>query len=403
MKISTESDSLTQTWRRNQLAVTVATFIGSTGFTLVMPLLPLYFRQLGVQDLGEVALWSGISVGITPGIAGLMAPVWGKLADRYGKKPMVIRALLTFVAVNVAMAYVTAPWQIFALRFAHGLFAGYGSLTLAMAAASSPKDRLAESIGMVQMARRLGPTMGPVMGGGIAGLFGLRNAFLVAAVVYIIALLVVVILYTETKNQSESSNGKGEQKLSIPAVLRINGFFALVIVIFILQYTERSLAPILPLYIGKFGVLNDQVPVWSGVIFSLIAASGALGNHLCSRFMPNWQLHQFIALSVLGAAVAAALMVIAPSIIWFLFAAPIFGVSAGLAMTAAYTAAGHRLPESSQGVGFGVLSSGSMAGMALSPILSGAMGTVSLEAVFIVNTVALLGLSFFARRNVGTA
>ena len=148
MKISTESDPLTQTWRRNQLAITVATFIGSTGFTLVMPLLPLYFRQLGVQDLGEIALWSGISVGVTPGIAGLMAPVWGKLADRYGKKPMVIRALLTFVAVNVAMAYVTAPWQIFALRFTHGLFAGYGSLTLAMAAASSPKDRLAESIAM---------------------------------------------------------------------------------------------------------------------------------------------------------------------------------------------------------------------------------------------------------------
>ena len=402
MKISTESDPLTQTWRRNQLAVTVATFIGSTGFTLVMPLLPLYFRQLGVQDLGEVALWSGISVGVTPGIAGLMAPVWGKLADRYGKKPMVIRALLTFVAVNVAMAYVTAPWQIFALRFAHGLFAGYGSLTLAMAAASSPKDRLAESIGMVQMARRLGPTMGPVMGGGIAGLFGLRNAFLVAAVVYIVALLVVVILYTETKNQSESSNEKGDQKLSVPAVLRIDGFLALVIVIFILQYTERSLAPILPLYIGKFGVLTDQVPVWSGIIFSLIAASGALGNHLCSKFMSSWPLHRFIALSVLGAGFAAGLMVIAPSIIWFLFAAPIFGVSAGLAMTAAYTAAGHRLPESSQGVGFGVLSSGSMAGMALSPILSGAMGTVSLEAVFIVNTVALLGLSFFARRVIGT-
>ena len=143
--------------------------------------------------------------------------------------------------------------------------------------------------------------------------------------------------------------------------------------------------------------------MWSGVIFSLIAASGALGNHLCSRFLTNWPLHQFIALSVLGAGGSAGLMLIAPSIVWFLFAAPIFGISAGLAMTAAYTAAGHRLPESSQGVGFGVLSSGSMAGMALSPILSGAMGTVSLEAVFIVNTIALLGLSYFARRTVGAA
>ena len=77
-------------WRRNQVAVTLAAFIGFTGFTLVMPFLPLYFEQLGVHDLGDVAIWSGISLGVTPAITAAMAPVWARVADRYGRKPVLL-------------------------------------------------------------------------------------------------------------------------------------------------------------------------------------------------------------------------------------------------------------------------------------------------------------------------
>ena len=72
-------------WRRNQFAITTAGFIGFMGFTLVMPFLPLYFRELGVTDVGSIAVWSGVSLGVTPGVTAICAPVWGALADRFGR------------------------------------------------------------------------------------------------------------------------------------------------------------------------------------------------------------------------------------------------------------------------------------------------------------------------------
>jgi len=117
-------------WRRNQIAVVAATFVGFTGFTLVMPFLSRYIQELGVTDTGEVALWAGATLGITPGIAALCAPLWGRVADRFGNKLLVQRSLLSCVIVMALMAKATEPWHLFALRAAQGLLAGYGSLTL---------------------------------------------------------------------------------------------------------------------------------------------------------------------------------------------------------------------------------------------------------------------------------
>ena len=102
-------------WRRNVLAVTAATFVGFTGFTLVMPFLPLFIRQLGVSDVGEIALWTGAILGVTPALTAIMAPVWGRLSDRFGRKIMV-RSLASCSLVMAAIAFVSHPWQVFALR-----------------------------------------------------------------------------------------------------------------------------------------------------------------------------------------------------------------------------------------------------------------------------------------------
>ncbi len=148
-------------WRRNQIAVVAATFVGFTGFTLVMPFLSAYIQELGVTDTGEVALWTGITLGITPAIVALCAPLWGRVADRFGNKLLVQRSLFSCVVVMALMAKATEPWQLFALRAAQGLLAGYGPLTLTMAARSAPPEQMASAIGAVQTAQRFGPAIGP--------------------------------------------------------------------------------------------------------------------------------------------------------------------------------------------------------------------------------------------------
>src|SRR5207253_9791110 len=184
-------------WRRNVAAITAASSMGYTGFTLVMPFLPLFIAQLGVTDVGEVAMWTGLSLGVTPGLTALLSPAWGRLGDRYGRKIMIERSLVSFVFLFAAMAYVVRPWHVLALRAVQGLFAGYGSLSVAMAAESAPRDRMPSAIGLVQTAQRLGPAVGPVIGGVLAGLVGLRRAFIVTALFYAIGLVAVYVMYDD--------------------------------------------------------------------------------------------------------------------------------------------------------------------------------------------------------------
>ena len=385
-------------WRRNLYAVTAASFIGFTGFTLVMPFLPLYFEQLGLTDVGEIALWSGLSLGVTPAITAFMAPLWGRLADRYGRKIMVQRSLVSFVVVMAAMAYVTEPWHVFALRALQGLFAGYGALTLTMAADSAPREHMAYAIGFVQTAQRLGPALGPVIGGLVAQAVGLRHAFFVTSSFYFFAVIVVTLGYDERAVLKRDAAAGAAGRMTFRSVLAFENFLLLMLVIFGLQFVDRSFGPVLPLFVSALGTPDSQVPLLAGVLFSISAGAGALGNHLCARLMRGRGPRRVIAAAcgVAGCGVAGFLVV--GGAWWLALPTTVFGVAIGTATTAAYTAAGSVIPSGARGAGFGLLTTASLAGLAISPIISGLMGATSIEAVFLMDAVLLGGLAILVFR-----
>jgi DHA1 family multidrug resistance protein-like MFS transporter len=385
-------------WRRNLFAVTAASFIGFTGFTLVMPFLPFFIRQLGVSDVGEIALWTGAILGVTPALTALMSPFWGRLADRYGRKIMVARSLVACALVMGAMAFVTRPWHVFALRAVLGFLTGYGGLTLTMAAESAPRDRLSSAIGLVQTAQRLGPAVGPVVGGFLAGVVGLRAAFLVTAALYTVALLLVLALYDEDSPEVPADRRTEREFVSFRSVLAFQNFLVLMGVIFGLQFVDRSVGPILPLYIEQAGVSAARAPAAAGVMFSIAAFAGSLGHHFCGRL-----LRQFTARVVIsgGAAVAAggaAILAFGVNL-WVMGAAiAMFGAGIGVAMTAAYTAAGSVIPAGAHGTGFGVLSSASLTGLAVSPVVAGFLGATTMRGVFVLDVLVMGVLAVIVRR-----
>ena len=384
-------------WRRNQFAVTAASFVGFTGFTLVMPFLPLYIRQLGVTDVGEIALWTGVTLGVTPALTAICSPFWGRIADRFGHKLMVERALVSFVVVMTAMAYVTRAWHLLALRAALGLFAGYGALTLSMAARSVPRERMAQAIGTVQTAQRLGPALGPVIGGLLAPLVGLRNAFLVSAAFYGLALLVVLLLYHEPPLAAAPRRDR-TAGVSFRSILAFENFLLLMLVIFGLQFVDRSFGPVLPLYVGQLGVAREQVPIVSGILFSVLAFAGAFGNQLAGRLLRSLSARAVIAAAALVAAVALAVFAARPPL-WLLTAAmALFGACIGAASTSAYTAAGAVIPSEVHATGFSVLTSASLVGLALSPVVAGLVGAQSIRVVFLGGAAMLLVLAVIVRR-----
>jgi MFS transporter, DHA1 family, multidrug resistance protein len=380
-------------------AVTAASFLGYTGFTLVMPFLPLYIRQLGVTDVSRIAVWTGVSLGVTPGLTALLAPAWGRLGDRYGRKIMVERSLVSFVILMAAMAYVTRAWHVVALRTVQGLFAGYGSLSVAMAAESAPRDRMPQAIGLVQTAQRIGPGLGPVIGGALAGLVGLRGGFLATAMFYGVGLIVVHMMYDDAavagNDHLEDRASEGEEKapLSFRTVLAFQNFVLLMAVIFGLQFVDRSFGPVLPLYVEQSAVPRSRVAVVSGILFSIMAGTGALGHHFCGRLMRRFATRSVIVGSAAAAAIGAALIG-ASHDVWLMGAASaVFGVGIGAAMTASYSAAGAVIPAGAHGTGFGVLTSASLVGMASSPLVAGLVAGTSIRVVFFLDLAVMAVLA----------
>jgi MFS family permease len=382
--------------------VTAASFLGYTGFTLVMPFLPLFIRDLGVVDVGEVAVWTGLSLGVTPGLTALLAPAWGKLGDRYGRKIMVERSLASFVILFAAMAFVTRAWHVLAIRIVQGLFAGYGSLSVAMAAESAPRDRMPNAIGLVQTAQRLGPGVGPVIGGALAGFMGLRRAFLATALFYLVGLVVVFVMYDDKATYANLENVENPASpMTFRDVLAFENFILMMAVIFGLQFVDRSFGPVLPLYVEQVGVSHAQVALVSGLLFSIMAATGALGHHVCGKLLKRFPARTVIASATALAAVASAIF--AATGVWALYvAAGLFGAGIGTAMTASYSAAGAVIPPSAHGTGFGVLTSASLVGMAISPFFAGFVGGSGIRIVFFVNLAIMAGCAAYVWRNMVT-
>jgi DHA1 family multidrug resistance protein-like MFS transporter len=363
-----------------------------------MPFLPLFIAQLGVTDVGDVAVWTGLSLGITPGLTALLAPLWGRLADRYGKKIMVERSLVSFVVLMTAMAFVTRAWHVLLIRVVQGVFAGYGSLSLTMAAESAPRDRMPQSIGAVQTAQRLGPAVGPIVGGVLAGIVGLRRAFIVTAGFYAVALVVVAWFYDDRATRAAPPSQGDSGRVSFANVLAFQSFILLMGVIFAFQFVDRSYGPILPLFVERVGVARDHVALVSGVLFSILACSGAFGHHLCGKLLTRYSVAAVVAGGATLASAGSALLGATGSVAVMSMASIALGSGIGAAMTAAYTAAGHVIPPNASGAGFGVLTSASLTGMAVSPIAAGFAAGTSLSIVFAINVILMAAIAIWVAR-----
>lgn len=383
-------------------AAAAAGCVGFTGFTLVMPFLPLYIAELGTTDLGEIAMWTGLTLGATPMVTAISAPLWGRVGDKYGSKVLVIRSLTAFILTKAGMAFVTAPWQLFALRALLGVFAGYGALTISMAAQSVPRERMARAIGAVQTGHRLGPAIGPVIGGLLAPLVGLRNSFLFAAAFYAAALVLVLVLYEDPPRRVAAEKVRGGREV-FSHLLHLPGFVLALFVIFGLQTVDRSFGPVLPLFVAQVGVDPQRVPIVSGILFSLSAVAAAIGSQLAPRLLKHRSAQGIIVSGTAVAAIALAIIVVAPTVGLVGASMAVVGLAIGVATTAIYAVAGGLLPADAHATGFGVMTTASLIGLAVSPVVAGFIGGSGLRIVFMADVALLVVLAVMVARRLQVA
>ncbi|MCL4240672.1 MAG: MFS transporter, partial [Dehalococcoidia bacterium] len=190
-------------WRRNLLFVWIGVFVGLMGANFVFPFIPFYIQELGVSDKSEVAFYTGLTASATGLSLTLTAPVWGSLADRFGRKPMFLRALIGAGILIGVMGIAQAVWQLVLLRFLMGAFAGTMGAAAALVASSTPRERVGYALGTLQTGQFTANMLGPVIGGVVAANLGIRESFIFCAGLYGIAAVLVYIFVREGGPEDE--------------------------------------------------------------------------------------------------------------------------------------------------------------------------------------------------------
>jgi MFS family permease len=170
-----------QYWRRNLIVCVFGSFTTLVSLSMLLPFLPLYVQQLGVNSTSAIVQWSGVAFGVTFLGTALTAPIWGQLADRYGRKPMLIRAAIGMAVVMSTIGLAHNVYELVALRFAAGLIGGYASASIVMIGTQAPPERAGWALGVLSTGVLAGNLVGPLIGGVLPNLIGIRGAFFALA------------------------------------------------------------------------------------------------------------------------------------------------------------------------------------------------------------------------------
>jgi len=356
-------------WKRTLYVVWVVELLAISGFSVAYPFLPYYIQELGVTKQGEVELWSGIIIAVQGVTMTLVSPLWGSLADRYGRKPMLVRATLGGAVVLGAMAFVQNVQQLALLRAAQGALTGTVAAAMSLVAGTAPRERSGYALGLLQMAVWIGSSVGPLIGGLVADAWGYRAAFLVTGTLLLLSGLTVWRFVDEDFSPARQSRRKGDALEGLRLVLRARRLMALLAVRISTRLGSSLLAPILPLFIQSLVVDQTRVASTAGLVSGISAGASAISAIVLGRASDRYGYRPVLLVCAVAAAAlwlphylvtATWQLVVLQTAVGFVMGGVLAAVSSSLANLA---------PEGRQGTVYGLDASATSAASAVAPMV----------------------------------
>lgn len=273
-------------WRKNLYILFVVQIISTAGFSLVFPFLPLYVKELGIRTGGSIEFWAGLVFSSQALTMMLSAPVWGVVADRYGRKPMLVRASIGGAITILAMGFAQSAEQLVILRTLQGLVTGTIAASNALVAASTPKERSGESLGLLQMGSWIGIAVGPLLGGVIGDAIGFRESFWITGGLLAIAALAVIFGVHE-EFQPQSGAERPSMLAAYKRLLKVPDMASLYTAGFLHSLGRSVIFPVAALFVVELMHEDANVATVTGVMMGAYAfvgsASGAWLGRLGDR------------------------------------------------------------------------------------------------------------------------
>ncbi|MBO9360453.1 MAG: MFS transporter [Thermomicrobium sp.] len=377
-------------WQRTLGALWLAQTLTIIGFSLRTPFLPFFVAELGARNLETQVLWAGAINAGGAAVMAITAPLWGALADRYGRKLMVLRAMVAGSLTIGLMALATSPWQLFVLRLVEGGFTGTVTASTTLAASTVPRERLGFGLGLMQMAVFSGSAVGPLIGGVLADQIGYRATFVLAGSLLLVSALLVAFLVEERFEPPSRRAGHGETGGETWRLLLAPALLGIVVSLFALRAASMALQPIVPLLVAQLARGSSAVNSLAGLAMGVSGMTSAVASVGLGRLSDR--IGQRPLLIASGALAAATFLPLGLTTqVWqVIVLQALFGIASGGMLPTANALVARLTPEGRRGTIYGFTTTASSLGAFVGPLVGTALAAaLGLHAPFLVIGLAL--------------
>ncbi len=369
-----------ESWQKNLYAIFVAELIVIMGFSFVMPFMPLFIQQMGDFTNENAALWAGIATSATGIAMFFSAPLWGIVADRWGRKPMVLRAMFGSSIILALIGLAPNVYYIVALRFVQGLLSGTIAAASALVASITPRNKMPFAMGLLMVAVFSGTTLGPLIGGFTADKFGYQAAFFITGALLFSGGLIVLLFVKERFERP--AEGQAASLGSLLRLAKSREMLPLLAILFALQAGPQIISPIISLFIRELDP-EGATATASGLAFGFMGVIAAISAMGAGRLGQRITLKKILVFSCLGTGLLYLPPMWAGTVGQLIVFIALTGLLKGGIMTSSNALVGLSVPRNQQGIAYGVAQSANALGNGIGPIIGGSLATlIGLRSVF---------------------
>ena len=379
-------------WQRTLWTMVGVQFVMSISFSILSPIMPLFLPELGVVSREAVDIWAGVLASVTSFVGIFTAPMWGSLADRYGRKLMVLRSTFGIALFTLLMGVAGNPWHMLAFRAGMGMLAGFNSAATVLVATQVPEQRLGYSLGWLGTGQLVGSLIGPVLGGVVADLSGsYRVPFFFAGVISLVAFFGTWRFVPERFVRPAEERQKRSLLAGLSMLVGTAGLVPLIVAMLMTQFATQAVQPVVTLFVQEMLGQRPDLATLGGLAFSVTGVAGVLAVPFLGRKSDVIGYRLVLLISLFGAALFTVPQ--AFSFGYWAFVVERFGLGlfVGGILPAANALISRMTTTESRGFVFGMVSSAYFIGNTLGPLTGGVVAaTVGIRWVFAVTAVLLL-------------
>jgi MFS family permease len=343
---------------------------------------PLFIeRELGVPP-DDVARWTGILAAAPLIVAAPFSPFWGLLADRFGRKAIVLRCFLFSAISYVLAALCQDVWQFLGIRLFQGLTFGTNAVIIAALTDVVPSRRMGLAIGLTQMVFPVGNSIGPLFGSGLIAVIGLRGMFAVDAAMTVISFFMVLLLYQEPARERDTEHTMLQQLAQVSRTVWSMPTIRLTFVLVAIASIGWTLVmPFLPVLIARVYEGADAA-LAIGLILAVFGMVAGVAAPLAGRLTDQLGPSRVVAGNMLGLAVMSGGLAVATTPWQVILVMLIGAVPFGASNTAMYAHLARHTPREHMSAVMSLTPVARNGAMLLGPLIGAAVADLGVGAIF---------------------